>query len=176
MYTRFVCSCLSLCIVCKYVCLCSSMLVCSYMYFLLSRFLYVNPNPFSTLQRQNLLPGKPYSSLAFSCTVVMVGYSRDAVYLLSGVRIWPSQTTYSLWLSRTVLYESPVASAVCFTTAILLMADLHAFSFSTICLVCDLSLKPFLPGFQATLFSSELLKFPAPSVHLLFKPIPTYYV
>ena len=73
MYTRFLCSCLSLCIVCKYVCLCSSMFVCSYMYFLLSRFLYVNPISFSTLQRQNLPPGKPHSSLAFSSTAAMEG-------------------------------------------------------------------------------------------------------
>ena len=56
-----------------------------------------------------------------------------------------------------VLSESPVASAVRFTTAILLMVDLHAFSFSkkartfsTICLLCDLSLTPFLQGVQAT--------------------------
>ena len=78
---------------------------------------------------------------------------RDVVYLLTGVRSWPSRATCSLWMSRMVLSESPVASAVRFTTAILLMVDLHAFSFSkkartfsTICLLCDLSLTPFLPG------------------------------
>ena len=83
-----------------------------------------------------------------------------------------------------VLSESPVASAVRFTTAILLMVDLHAFSFSkkartfsTICLLCDLmSLAPFLQGVRATLCRSELLELPAPSVDLLFGPIPTYYV
>ena len=32
------------------------------MCFLFSRFLYVNPISFSTLQRQNLPPGKPHSS------------------------------------------------------------------------------------------------------------------
>ena len=50
--------------------------VCLFVYvFLLSRFLYVNPIlPFSTLQRQNLPPGKPHSSLAFSSTAAMVGY------------------------------------------------------------------------------------------------------
>ena len=75
---------------------------------------------------------------------------RDVVYLLTGVRSWPSRATCSLWMSRLVLSESPVASAVRFTTAILLMVDLHAFSFSkkartfsTICLLCDLSLRPF---------------------------------
>ena len=45
------------------------------MYFLLSRFLYVNPISYSTLQRQNLPPGKPHSSLAFSSTAAMVEYS-----------------------------------------------------------------------------------------------------
>ena len=82
-----------------------------------------------------------------------------------------------------VLSEGPVASAVRFTTAILLMVDLHAFSFSkkagtfsTICLLCDLSLTPFLQGVRATLCSSELLELPAPSVDLLLGPIPTYYV
>ena len=206
MYTRFVCSCPSLCIVYKYVCLCSNMFACSYMYFL-SRFLYVNPIPFSTLQRQNLPPGKPHSSLAFSSTATMVRYFllmykactsrqmaslskvsrfiriRDAVYLLTGVRSWPSWATCSLWMSRTVLSECPVASAVCFATAILLLVDLHAFSFSkkawtfsTICLVYDLSLTIFLPGVPATLCSSELLELLAPSVDLLFGPIPTYYV
>ena len=82
-----------------------------------------------------------------------------------------------------VLSKSLVASAVRFTTDILLMVDLHAFSFSkkawtfsTICLVYDLSLTPFLPGVRATLCSSELLELPAPSVDLLFGPIPTYYV
>ena len=82
-----------------------------------------------------------------------------------------------------VLSESPVASAVRFTTAILLMVDLHAFSFSkkartfsTIRLLCDLSFTPFLQGVWATLCSSELLELPAPSVDLLFGPIPTYYV
>ena len=108
---------------------------------------------------------------------------RDVVYLLTGVRSWPSRATCSLWMSRMVLSESPVASAVRFTTAFLLMVDLHAFSFSkkawifsTICLLCDLSLTPFLPGVRATLCSSELLELPAPSVDLLFGPIPTYYV
>ena len=51
--------------------------VCVFVYvFLLSRFfLYVNPGiPFNTLQRQNLPPGKPHSSLAFSSTAAMVGY------------------------------------------------------------------------------------------------------
>ena len=81
-----------------------------------------------------------------------------------------------LWMSRMVLSESPVASAVRFTTAILLMVDLHAFSFSkartfsTICLLCDLSLTPFLPGVRATLCSSELLELPAPSMDLLLGP------
>ena len=95
-----------------------------------------------------------------------------------------------------VLSESPVASAARFTTAILLMVNLHTFFFSkkawtfsiiclvhdlrvrpsTICLVSDLSLTPFLPGVWATLCSSELLELPAPSVDLLFGPIPTYYV
>ena len=32
------------------------------------------------------------------------------------------------------------------------------------------------PGVRATLCSSELLELPAPSVDLLFGPIPTYYV
>ena len=50
------------------------MFVCLYMYFLLSHFLYVNPIPFSTLQRQNLPPEKPHSSLAFSSTAAMVRY------------------------------------------------------------------------------------------------------
>ena len=70
-----------------------------------------------------------------------------------------------------VLSESPVASAVRFTTVILLMVDLSALSFSkkartfsTICLLCDLSLTPFLLGVRATLCSSELLELPAPSV------------
>ena len=79
----------------------------------------------------------------------------DVVYLLTGVRSWPSRATCSLWMSRMVLSESPVASAVRFTTAILLMVDLHAFSFSkkartfsTICLLCDLSLTPFLRPFS----------------------------
>ena len=104
----------------------------------------------------------------------------DAVYLLTEVKIWPSWATFSLWMSRMVLFESPVASAV---TAILLMVDLHAFSFSkkawtfsTICMVYDVKLAPFLPGVRATLCSSELLDLPAPSVDLLFGPIPTYYV
>ena len=108
---------------------------------------------------------------------------RDVVYLLTGVRSWPSRATCSLWMLRMVLSESPVASAVRFMTAILLMVDLHAFSFSkkartfsTICLLCDLSLTPFLLGVRATLCSSELLELPAPSVDLLFGPIPTYYV
>ena len=103
--------------------------------------------------------------------------------LLTGVRSWPSRATCSLWMSRTVLSESLVASAVHFTTVILLMVDLHAFSFSkkawtfsTICLVYDLSLTPFLPGVQGTLCSSELLELLAPSVDLLFGLIPTYYV
>ena len=124
---------------------------------------------------------------------------RDVVYLLTGVRSWPSRATCSLWMSRylltgvrswpslwmsrMVLSESPVASAVRFMIAILLMVDLHAFSFSkkartfsTICLLCDLSVTPLLPGVRATLCSSELLELPAPSVDLLFGPIPTYYV
>ena len=205
MYARFVCSCLSLCIVHKYVCLCSSMFVCSFFFW--SRFLYVNPILFSTLQRQNLQPGKPHSSLALSSTAAMVGYFllmskactgqrmaslskvsgfiriiQDAVYLLTGVRSWPSRARCSLWMSRTVLSESPVASAVHFVTAILLLVDLHAFSsktawaFSTICLVNALSLMPYLPGVRATLCSNELLKLPAPSVYLLFGPFPKYYV
>ena len=63
----------------------------------------------------------------------------------------------------TVLFESAVASAISFTTSILLMVNLHAFSFSkkartfsTICLVYDLNLVPFLPGVRATFCSSEL--------------------
>ena len=36
----------------QYVFLCFSIFACLYMYFLLSRFLYVNPIPFSTLQRE----------------------------------------------------------------------------------------------------------------------------
>ena len=101
---------------------------------------------------------------------------RDAVYLLTGVRSWPSRATCSLWKSRMVLSESPVASAVRFATAILWMVDMHAFSskkawtFSTICLVYDLSLTPFLPGVRATLCSSELLELLVPSVDLLFGP------
>ena len=82
---------------------------------------------------------------------------RDAVYLLTRVRSLPSQATHNLWMSWTVLSESPVASAVRFMTTILLMVDLHAFSlskkvrtFATICVFCDLSLTPFLPGVQAT--------------------------
>ena len=102
----------------------------------------------------------------------------------------------ALWMSQMVLSESPIASAACFVTAILLMVNLHAFSFSkktwtfsticlvydlrvrpsTICLVYDLSITPFLPGVRATLCSSELLELPAPSADLLFGPIPTYYV
>ena len=100
---------------------------------------------------------------------------RNAVYLLRGFRSWPSWATCSLWMSRMVFSESPVASAVRFTTTILLMVDLHAFSFSkkaptfsTICLVCDLILMPFLPGVWATLCNSELLELPAPSVDLLW--------
>ena len=80
---------------------------------------------------------------------------RDVVYLLTGVRSWPSRATCSLWMSWMVLSESPVSSAIRFTTAILLMVDLHAFSFSkkartfsTICLLCDLSLTPFLRPFS----------------------------
>ena len=106
----------------------------------------------------------------------------DAVYLMTGVRSRLSRATCSLWMSRRVLSESPVASAICFATAIMLMVDLHAFSFSKkawtfsiICLVYDLSFTPFLPGVRATLCSSELLELPAPSVDL-FGPIPTYYV
>ena len=102
---------------------------------------------------------------------------------LTGVRSWPSRATCSLWMSWMILSESPVASAVRFMTAILLIVDLHAFSFSkkartfsTICFLCDLSLTPFLPGVRATLCSSELLELPAPSVDLLFGRIPTYYV
>ena len=102
---------------------------------------------------------------------------------LDGGISWPSRATFSLWMSRTVLFESPVASAVRFVTAILLMADLHAFSFlkkvwtfSKICLVYDLSLTPFRPGVRATLCGSDLLELPAPSVDLLFGLIPTYYV
>ena len=108
---------------------------------------------------------------------------RDVVYLLTGVRSWPSWATCSLWMSRMVFSESPVASAVRFMTAILLLVDLNAFSlskkgrtFSTICLLCDLSLTSFLPDVRATLCSSKLLKLPTPSVDLLFGPIPTYYV
>ena len=51
--------------------------VCVFVYvFLLSRFLYVTPISFSTLQRQNLPPGKPHSSLAFSSIV----YSNGGVF------------------------------------------------------------------------------------------------
>ena len=78
-----------------------------------------------------------------------------------------------------VLSESPVASAIRLAAAILLMVDLHAFSFSkkawiffTICLVYDLNLTPYLPGVRATLCRSELLELLAPSVDLLFGPIP----
>ena len=104
------------------------------------------------------------------------------LYLLTAVRSWPSQAKCSLLMSQTVFSESPVASAVHFTTAILLMVNLHALSFSkkgrtfsTICLVCDLSLTPFLPGVRATLCSIELLELPAPSVDFLFCPISMYH-
>ena len=121
--------------------------------------------------------------MAFLSKVSGFIHIHDAVYLLTGVRSWPSWATCSLWMSWMVLSESPVASAMRFATAILLMVDFHAFSFSkkawtfsTIYLVYDLSLTPFLPGVRATLCSSELLELPAPSVDLLFGSIPTYYV
>ena len=113
--------------------------------------------------------------MAFLSKVSRFIHIRDAVYLLTGVRSWPSRATCSLRMSWMVLSESLVASAVRFTTVILLMVDLHAFSFSkkawtfsTICLVYDLSLIPFLPGVPATLCSSELLELLASSVHLLY--------
>ena len=49
--------------------------VCVFVYvFFVFLFLVCKPFPFSTLQRQNLLQGKPHSSLAFSSTAAMVGY------------------------------------------------------------------------------------------------------
>ena len=108
----------------------------------------------------------------------------DAVYLLTGVRSWPSRVTCSLSMSQTVLFENTVTSAVRFATAILLMVDLHTFSFSKkvqtlsiICLVYDLSLIPFLHGVRATLCSSERWSYGLGSLSgPSFGPIPTYYV
>ena len=105
--------------------------------------------------------------MAFLSKVSGFIHIRDAVYLLTGVRSWPSRATCSLWMSWMVLSESPVASAVRFA---------KAWTFSTICLVYELNHKLFRSGVQATLCSSELLELLAPSVDLLFGPIPTYYV